>query len=161
MAWRWAGRLRPSRIGPGALRDRVAECTEGFERSLLANFDRIKTTRPGIRFWRLAPHKPSCNSELLMDNWLMNNWYQIESNAEHRRLEWDRAVAAHDRAELACPKRSRSPRAPLSRSSVWSSQLRQLVKSGLAWITSITSCQTASSPCSTGQSHPAARTNGV
>jgi len=94
-----------------------------------------------------------------MDNWLMNNWYQIETNVQHRSLEWERAVAAHERAELAGPKRSRSPRAPLSGSSEWILRLKQLVMSGLAWMTSITSCQTTSSPCSTGQSHPAARTH--
>jgi hypothetical protein len=37
----------------------------------------------------------------------MHNWYAIESEAEFRRQEWERAVAKESRAALAQPKFSR------------------------------------------------------
>jgi hypothetical protein len=42
-----------------------------------------------------------------MDNWQMVNWSHFEAEAQHRRLEWERAAAAAAQVALASPKRAR------------------------------------------------------
>jgi hypothetical protein len=85
----------------------------------------------------------------------MQNWYALESEAEHRRLEWNRAVAADARAILAFTERTTPTRVPLPHKSLKSFNLRRLVAQGMSLITSITSCKCTSKIDSTVQLHRA------
>jgi hypothetical protein len=75
----------------------------------------------------------------------MHNWHAIESEADYRRLEWQRAVAADARAavaQMACKERRRS----------WSSlKLKQLVVPAVSLLTSFTSRRNTSTSYATGQ----------
>jgi hypothetical protein len=74
----------------------------------------------------------------------MQNWYAVESEAKHRVLEWDRAIAADARSAMAIPGGRTTPRwMPLSHLSLWSLKLKRLLVDGVSWITSITSCKSA------------------
>jgi hypothetical protein len=48
----------------------------------------------------------------------MHNWYGIETEAEFRRQEWQRAIEAEERAAQACAGRVASPRFRLPRLSL-------------------------------------------
>ena len=78
-----------------------------------------------------------------MDNWLMYNWFQIETESQHRRLEWDRAVAADARAASADAERATPrPLPPLHHS------LFRMKLSGwlcrVKLVTSVASCRSSS-----------------
>jgi hypothetical protein len=89
----------------------------------------------------------------------MHNWNAIENELAHRRLERDRAIEAEARAALAVPTRPSPRPVPLLDVASWSLKLKQLVASAVLWISSVSSCQSPTSPYATVQSRPASRTN--
>jgi hypothetical protein len=101
------------------------------------------------------------NQESRVDHREMYNWYAIESDAEHRRLEWDRAVATDAVASQARPKLSQSRQAPLVRLSVLNLKLKQLVALGVSLVGSVASGQNTSSSYPIDQSCRGPRTNGA
>src|SRR3954467_10975027 len=90
---------------------------------------------------------------------VMHNWNAIENEPHIGRLEGDRAIEAEARAALAVPTRSRPRPVPLPDFTLWSLKLKHLVASGVSWVTSVSSCQSASSPYEPVQPRPASRTN--
>jgi hypothetical protein len=61
-----------------------------------------------------------------MDNWQMHNWYYVETEAQHRRQEWERAVVAEAQAALARSEHTGPPREPIPHVSAVSVNLRRL-----------------------------------
>jgi len=84
-----------------------------------------------------------------MDNWLMYNWFQIESDAQHRRLEWERAVAAETQAAQA----QTEQRVPLPQTSLPALSLEWLAARGMSLIGSIASPKSTTKRNSTVQQY--------
>jgi hypothetical protein len=99
----------------------------------------------------------------MMHHWQMYNWHAMETEAEHRWLEWHRAVAADAlaRAALPPPKQSKPRQAPLPRMSWWSLKLKRLVVQGASFVTAIISRQNTNFAYPTVESCRASRTTGA
>jgi hypothetical protein len=65
----------------------------------------------------------------------MYNWFQIESESQHRRLEWERAVAAESQTAQVHTEQ----RVPLSHTSLSGLSLKWLAAQGMSLIGSIAS----------------------
>jgi hypothetical protein len=74
-----------------------------------------------------------------MDNWQMHNWYYVETEAQHRRQEWERAVEAEAQAALARSEHTRSLREPIPLMPLLSVNLRRLAVRWGTFFRSITS----------------------
>jgi hypothetical protein len=81
---------------------------------------------------------------------MMHNWYAMESEAEFRRLEWERAVAADTRAALAGPARVTPRWLHLPMLSLSGLNLRRLAGPGLSFTAPLASRQSAT--CETSPS---------
>ena len=90
-----------------------------------------------------------------MDNWQMHNWYYVETEAQHRRQEWERAVVAEAQAALARPEHTRPPREPSPHMPALSENLRRLAVRWGTFFTAITSGKCTKKLASTAQPHQA------
>ena len=98
-----------------------------------------------------------------MHHWQMYNWHAMETEAEHRRMEWHRAVTADAlaRAALPLPKRSNLRQALLPRPSSWSLKLKRLVVQGASFVAAIISGKNTSIAYPTIEPCRASRTTGA
>jgi hypothetical protein len=90
-----------------------------------------------------------------MDNWQMHNWYHVETEAQHRRQEWERAVEAEAQAALARSEHTRPLREPIPHMPVLSVNLRRLAVRWGTFFTSIAAGKSTKKLVSTAQPHQA------
>ena len=90
-----------------------------------------------------------------MDNWQMHNWYHVETEARHRREEWERAVEAEAQAALARPEHTRPPREPSPHMPALSVNLGRLAARWGTFFTSIAAGKSTKKLDATVQSYRA------
>jgi hypothetical protein len=90
-----------------------------------------------------------------MDNWQMHNWYYVETEAQHRRQEWERAVVAEAQAALARPEHTGPQREPIPHLPVLSVNLRRLAVRWGTFFTSVAAGKSTKKLASTAQPHQA------
>ena len=85
----------------------------------------------------------------------MDNWYAVETEAKHRRREWDRAIAADALSASALAEPTTPRLVSFPHKSRKSLNLRQLVLGWMSRVTPVASCKSTKKFVSTAQPHRA------
>ena len=85
----------------------------------------------------------------------MQNWYAVETEAKHRRREWDRAIAADALSASALAEPTTPRLVSFPHKSLKSLHPGQLVVQWMSRITSVASCKSTKKLISTAQPHRA------